>query len=52
MPEVVKKAVPEVPTPVPKKVEAPPAKGIANLNIFKFQLTFFKKQKQKQTFLL
>lgn len=32
VPEVVKKAVPEAPTPVPKKVEAPPAKGIANLN--------------------
>lgn len=30
MPEVVKKAVPEAPTPVPKKVEPPPAKGIAN----------------------
>lgn len=32
VPEVVKKAVPEAPTPVPKKVEAPPAKGIANLS--------------------
>lgn len=30
MPAVVKKAVPEAPTPVPKKVEAPPAKGIAD----------------------
>lgn len=30
VPEVVKKVVPEAPTPVPKKVE--PAKGIANLN--------------------